>query len=280
MCGGHVLIELMYSDFIGCAGDEVFNQLSKWQAMSAGMLKMPVVLRVSVGAKYGAQHAQDWTALCTHIPGLKVVYPATPYDAKGMLAAALAGTDPVVFFESQRLYDTPEMFHADGVPESDYEIPPGMPDIKRAGNDLTILTVGPALYPAMRAAERLEQEFRLSAEVIDARSLVPFDFGPVVQSVRKTGRILIVSDACERGSWPQTLAARIARYCFDDLDAPPVVIGAPNEISPCPELEKSYYPQPEWILDAIHTLVLPLDGYTPGMDFSDAELMRQDRLGI
>ena len=109
---------------------------------------------------------------------------------------------------------------------------------------------------------------------------MPFDFEPVVQSVRKTGRILIVSDACERGSWTQTLAARIARYCFDDLDAPPVAIGAPNEISPCPELEKSYYPQPDWILDAVHTLVLPLDGYTPGMDFSDAELMRQDRLGI
>ena len=280
MCGGHVLVELMYSDFIGCAGDEVFNQLSKWQAMSAGMLQMPVVLRVSVGAKYGAQHAQDWTALCTHIPGLKVVYPATPYDAKGMLAAALAGTDPVVFFESQRLYDTPEMFHADGVPEEDYEIPLGTPDIKRAGNDLTILTIGPALYPAMRAAERLEHEFHLSAEVIDARSLVPFDFDLVVQSVQKTGRILIVSDACERGSWTQTLAARIARYCFDDLDAPPVAIGAPNEISPCPELEKSYYPQPDWILDAVHTLVLPLDGYTPRMDFHDAELMRQDRLGI
>ena len=109
---------------------------------------------------------------------------------------------------------------------------------------------------------------------------MPFDFELVVQSVRKTGRILIVSDACERGSWPQTLAARITRYCFDDLDAPPVVIGAPNEISPCPELEKSYYPQPEWILDAIHTLILPLDGYTPHMDFRDTELMRQDRLGI
>ena len=138
-------------------------------------------------------------------------------------------------------------------PEEDYAIPLGTPDMKRAGNDLTILTVGPALYPAMRAAERLEHEFRLSAEVIDARSLVPFDFEPVVQSVRKTGRILVVSDACERGSWIQTLSARIARYCFDDLDAPPVAIGAPNEISPCPELEKTYYPQPEWILDAIHT---------------------------
>ena len=109
---------------------------------------------------------------------------------------------------------------------------------------------------------------------------VPFDFELIVRSVRKTGRILIVSDACERGSWAQTLAVRITRHCFDDLDAPPAVIGAPNEISPCPELERSYYPQPEWILDAVHTLVLPLDGYTPGMDFGEAELMRQDCLGI
>ena len=103
--GGRVVAELMYADFMGRAGDEIFNQLSKWQAMSAGQLTMPVVLRISVGAKYGAQHSQDWTALVHHIPGLKVVYPVTPYDAKGMMNAALAGTDPVVFFESQKIYD-------------------------------------------------------------------------------------------------------------------------------------------------------------------------------
>ncbi|MBR5739612.1 MAG: dehydrogenase [Lachnospiraceae bacterium] len=111
MCGGRAIVELMYADFIGCAGDEIFNQLSKWQAMSAGILKMPVVVRVSVGSKYGAQHSQDWTALCAHIPGLKVCFPATPYDAKGLMAEALNGTDPVVFFESQRIYDVGEQFH-------------------------------------------------------------------------------------------------------------------------------------------------------------------------
>jgi 2-oxoisovalerate dehydrogenase E1 component len=103
--GGKALVELMYCDFLGRAGDEVFNQMAKWQAMSGGYCKMPVVLRVSVGSKYGAQHSQDWTALCAHIPGLKVVFPATPYDAKGMMATALSGSDPVVFFESQRLYN-------------------------------------------------------------------------------------------------------------------------------------------------------------------------------
>ena len=109
--GGRPLIELMYCDFLGRAGDEVFNQLSKWQSMSGGLLKMPVVMRVSVGSKYGAQHSQDWTSLCAHIPGLQVVFPATPYDAKGLMQSALTGTDPVIFFESQRVYDQPELFH-------------------------------------------------------------------------------------------------------------------------------------------------------------------------
>jgi 2-oxoisovalerate dehydrogenase E1 component len=106
--GGRALVELMYCDFMGRAGDEIFNQLAKWQSMSAGVLEMPVVLRVSVGSKYGAQHSQDWTALVNHIPGLKVCFPATPYDAKGLLNTALNGSDPVVFFESQRLYDIGE----------------------------------------------------------------------------------------------------------------------------------------------------------------------------
>ena len=125
--GGRSLVELMYCDFLGRAGDEVFNQLAKWQAMSGGLLRMPVVVRVSVGSKYGAQHSQDWTSLVAHIPGLKVVFPATPYDAKGLMNAALTGTDPVIFFESQRLYDQPEVFVPGGVPEGFYEIPFGVP---------------------------------------------------------------------------------------------------------------------------------------------------------
>ncbi len=131
--GGRVVAELMYADFMGRAGDEIFNQLSKWQAMSAGQLTMPVVLRVSVGSKYGAQHSQDFTALVHHIPGLKVVYPVTPFDAKGMMNTALAGTDPVVFFESQKVYDVGEMFEAEGVPEGFYEIDLSEPAIKRHG---------------------------------------------------------------------------------------------------------------------------------------------------
>ncbi|PIE76859.1 MAG: dehydrogenase, partial [Clostridiales bacterium] len=132
LCGGRVMSELMYIDFLGRAGDEVFNQMAKWQAMSGGVLKMPFVLRMSVGSKYGAQHSQDWSALCTHIPGLKVVFPATPYDAKGLLNAALNGTDPVIFLESQRIYDMGEMYQPE-VPQGDYEVTIGEPDIKKEG---------------------------------------------------------------------------------------------------------------------------------------------------
>ncbi len=133
LSGGRALVELMYADFIGCAGDEIFNQMSKWQAMSAGILKMPVVLRVSVGSKYGAQHSQDWTALCAHIPGLKVCFPATPWEAKGLMESALKGTDPVVFFESQRIYDVGEQFHEGGVPAERYEIEIG--DVIRSATE-------------------------------------------------------------------------------------------------------------------------------------------------
>ena len=130
MSGGRAMVELMYCDFLGRAGDEIFNQMPKWQAMSGGELKMPLVVRVSVGNKYGAQHSQDWSALTAHIPGLKVMFPSTPADAKGMLNLALQSTDPVIFFESQKLYGVGEEFEKDGVPEGYYETPLGEPAVK------------------------------------------------------------------------------------------------------------------------------------------------------
>jgi len=277
--GGRALVELMYCDFLGRAGDEVFNQLSKWQAMSGGQLRMPVVVRVSVGSKYGAQHSQDWSALCFHIPGLKVVFPATPYDAKGLMYSALLGADPVVFCESQRIYDMPEMFHPGGVPEGAYTIPIGEPDVKRTGKDITILSVGATLYRALDAAKLLS-DHGLSAEVIDARSIVPFDYSLVLESVHKTGRIVLASDACERGSAVQTMAAKIAQLAFDDLDAPPVVVGARNWITPPDEIEDSFFPYPSDILDAIHTDILPLKGYTPRQPVDRDEALRRNRLGV
>ncbi|MBB3931821.1 2-oxoisovalerate dehydrogenase E1 component [Kaistia hirudinis] len=249
--GGRSLVELMYGDFIGRAGDEIFNQMAKWQSMSAGALKVPVVLRCSIGSKYGAQHSQDWSALVAHIPGLKVLYPATPYDAKGLLASALSSEDPVVFFESQRLYDVVEQFRTEGVPTDYYRIPMGEPDIKRVGSDVTILTIGPSLYSAIAAAEQLETHHGLSAEIIDARSLVPFNYDTVLESVKKTGRILLVSEASERGSFAMTLSANIARFAFGDLKAAPRVLGSPNWIVPGAEMETTYFPQVEDILDVV-----------------------------
>jgi 2-oxoisovalerate dehydrogenase E1 component len=280
MCGGRVIPEIMYCDFLGRAGDEVFNQLPKWQAMSGNVLKMPVVIRVSVGSKYGAQHSQDWTALAAHIPGLKVVFPATPYDAKGLMNAALQGTDPVVFFESQRIYDIGEMFHKEGVPEGYYEIPLGEPDIKREGSDVTILTIGATLYRAMDAAKILEEKYNLSAEVIDARSLVPFNYDLVIESIKKTGRIVITGDASARGSFMRDMASNITELAFDYLDAPPVVVGSRNWIIPAHELEDYLFPQPEWIVDAIHERILSLTGHAPVNDFTEEEQLNRNARGI
>ena len=278
MLGGRAIVELMYADFMGRAGDEIFNQLAKWQAMTAGQIKMPVVLRVSVGALYGAQHSQDWTSLATHVPGLKVVFPATPYDAKGLMTAALNGTDPVIFFESQRLYGKGEEFHA--VPAEPYEIEIGEPDIKRAGSDITILTVGATLYSAMAAAKELQEKYGISAEIIDARSLVPFNYEKVVESVKKTGRIVLASDACARGSHLNDVARNITELCFNYLDAPPVLIGAQNWITPCAELEKEFFPQAQWIIDAIDQKIMPLGVDKPAHNFTAVDQISREKAGV
>jgi 2-oxoisovalerate dehydrogenase E1 component len=275
--GGRALVELMYCDFMGRAGDEVFNQMPKWRAMSGGFCKLPVVLRVSVGSKYGAQHSQDWTALCAHVPGLKVAFPATPYDAKGMMASALRGNDPVVFFESQRIYDQTEIFHEQGVPEEYYTVPLGEPVVLKEGTDVTMLTFGATLYRAHEAALQLEKDHGVSVELIDGRCLVPFNYDTLVASVKKTGALILGSDACDRGSYLHTVASQVSQIAFDHLDAPPVVVGARDWIVPPAELEHEYYPQPSWFLDAYHHHIKPLTGYTPTTDLSPSHLLRNSR---
>lgn len=280
MLGGRAAPELMYCDFLGRAGDEVLNQLAKWQGMTAGQLKMPVLVRMGVGSKYGAQHSQDWSSLCAHVPGLKVIYPVTPYDTKGLLNSALTGTDPVISLECQSLYGKGEFFHEGGVPTDYYEIPIGEPDVKRPGKDLTILTIGPTLYRALKAADLFKEKFGIEAEVIDARSIVPFNFEPVIKSVKKTGRIIVASDACQRGSIINDFAENISQMAFDYLDAPPVVLGARNWITPVYELEKDFFPQAEWFLDAYHQRICPLPGYTPTRPFNPEEDLRRGRMGV
>jgi 2-oxoisovalerate dehydrogenase E1 component len=248
--------------------------------MSANVLKMPLVLRVSVGMKYGAQHSQDWSSIVAHIPGLQVMFPATPYDAKGMLNLALRGTDPVIFFESQRLYSEAETVVAGGVPIEFYEVELGEPAVRREGSDLTIVSVGATLYRALEAATILQEKYQLSTEVIDARFINPLNYEKIVQSVRKTGKVLMVSDACERGSFLHTMASNISQLAFDDLDGPVAVLGARNWITPPAELEEMFFPQTAWIIDTIHERIFPLPGHQVSTLQTADEILRRNRLGV
>ena len=279
MSGGRAVVELMYCDFMGRAGDEIFNQASKWQSMSAGLLKMPLTVRVSVGNKYGAQHSQDWSALVAAIPGLKAVFPATPYDAKGMLNYALRGTDPVIFFESQKLYDKGEEFEKE-VPTGYYEIPEGEPAIRKTGKDITIATLGATLYTAMNAAKTLKEQYGMDAEIIDIRWINPLNYEKIVESVKKTGKLLLVSDAAERGSFMHTVASNMSALAFDYLDAPVAVLGSRNWITPAPECEHYYFPSVDWILDTIHERIIPLKGYTPTSVQTTMDILRKNRQGV
>ncbi len=279
LSGGRAVVELMYCDFLGCAGDEVFNQMPKWQAMSAGVLKMPLVLRVSVGNKYGAQHSQEWTSMVASVPGLKAMYPATPYDVKGMLNYALRGTDPVVFFESQKLYGIGEQFVKEGVPEGYYEIPEGEPSIKREGTDVTLVTLGPSLYTGMKAADLLAQ-YGVSAEVIDLRWINPLKYETLIESVKKTGRCVMVTDSSERGSYLHTVASNLTRLAFDFLDGPIVVVGSQNWITPPAEMEQFFFAHAVNVVDAIHEQILPIAGYVPTLNYTDGEFLRTSAKGV
>ena len=279
LAGGRAVAEIMYCDFIGRCGDELFNQLSKWQAMSGGVLRMPVVVRVSVGFKYGAQHSQDWSSIFNHIPGLKVIYPVTPYDAKGLLNSALSGTDPVICLESQQCYKHGEMFHKGGVPTEYYELPIGEPDVKKQGKDLTIVTLGPILYKALDAAKELEK-YGIDAEVIDLRSINPLNYDKLVESVKKTGKAILLNEAVERGNVMQNVAANLTQLAFDYLDAPITVVGSRNWVSPAAELESKFFPQVSWILDTIHERIVPLKGYAPSVNRTLGELARTSRQGV
>ena len=203
----------------------------------------------------------------------------TPYDAKGMMNSALAGTDPVVFLESQTAYDIGELFHQGGVPEGYYEIDLSEPDVKKEGKDLTIITFGPTLYKAMDAVKELAK-YGVDAEIVDLRTVNPLNYDKLVASVKKTGKVLLASEAVERGNVLHNIAANLTQLCFDQLDAPPVVVGARNWISPAAELETMFFPQPEWLLDIIHERILPLKGYTPKSNQTLGELQRRARLGV
>jgi 2-oxoisovalerate dehydrogenase E1 component len=253
MVGLRPVVELMYMDFTLMASDQISNQAAKWHYMSGAKVELPLVYRVSVGGGkgYGGQHSQTLESVFAHIPGLYVVYPSTPYDAKGMLKVAIRDNNPVMFVESQLLYGV-----KGDVPEEEYFVSLGVADVKRVGSDLTIVAWGPAVRDALKAAEMLESESGVSVEVIDLRSLVPLDIDTVLDSVRKTGRCVVASQCVSMGSFAGEVASQVMERVFDYLDAPVVRVGAENGIAPQSYvLEAAFLPDAEDIAAAARGII-------------------------
>jgi 2-oxoisovalerate dehydrogenase E1 component len=229
MNGLRPVVELMYFDFALMSSDQISNQIAKWHYMSGAQTEVPLVIRASAGAGkgYGGQHSQTLESMFCHIPGLYVVYPATPHDAKGMLKSAIRDNNPVLFVESQALYGM-----KGPVPEGDYLVPLGVADVRREGNDLTLVAWGPLVHDCLKAADQLKAELGVSAEVIDIRSLVPLDLDTIVRSVQNTGRCVVASQAIHIGSYTGEIASTIQDVAFSYLDAPVKRVGARNGIAP------------------------------------------------
>jgi 2-oxoisovalerate dehydrogenase E1 component len=252
MAGTRPVIELMYMDFALMASDQISNQAAKWHYMSGAKVEVPLVIRASVGGGkgYGGQHSQTLESMFAHIPGLYVVYPSTPYDAKGMLKTAIRDNNPIMFVESQLLYPV-----KGAVPEGEYLIPLGLADVKREGKDLTIVAWGPAVYDALKAADLLAKD-NVSVDVVDLRSLVPLDMETVLRSVRKTGRCVVASQCIDIGSFTGEIASRIMMDAFDYLDAPVMRVGAKNGIAPQSHiLEAAFLPNEKDIVAAARKIL-------------------------
>ena len=240
--------ELMFVDFIGCALDQLYNQAAKIRFMFGGKAKIPMVLRMPQGAGIGAaaQHSQSLEAWFMHVPGLKVVMPSTPYDAKGLLISAIRDDNPVVFLEHKLLYGM-----EGEVPEEPYTIEIGRADVKREGEDVTIVATSKMVSDALAAAEELAGK-GISAEVIDPRSITPLDMDTILASVKKTHSVVIAHEAVKHGGAGAEIAARIAEEAFDYLDAPVTRIGAPFTPVPfSPPLEQAYIPSTAEIVSAV-----------------------------
>jgi pyruvate dehydrogenase E1 component beta subunit len=264
MVGLRPIAEMQYGDFVFCAMDQVVNQAAKMHYMSNGQVSVPLVLRLPVGATTrGAQHGQCSEVWFMHTPGLKVVCPSNPYDAKGLLLAAIWDNNPVVFLEHKLLYgakggrtEKSSLDPVSEVPEEEYEIPLGSVAVKRQGTDITILANMLMVYRALEAAEELAQA-GISAEVIDVRCLVPLDMAPLIQSAQKTARVLIVEEDNLTGGWGAEIAARLGEAAFFYLDAPIRRVAAPDTPLPCASaLERVYVPTVEQVVETAKRLVL------------------------
>lgn len=263
MTGMRPVAEMQYGDFVFCGMDQVINQAAKVHYMSDGQFSVPLVLRLPVGAsRRGAQHSQCSEAYFMHTPGLKVVSPSNPYDAKGLLLASIWDNNPVIFLEHKLLYggkggrkEKTSLDPIMEIPEEAYEIPLGTVTVKRSGTDITILANMLMVHRALDAAEKLSQE-GIEAEVIDVRCLVPLDLETIEKSVQKTTRVIILEEDNISGGWGAEVAARLAERSFYYLDAPITRVAAPDVPVPCaPILESSYVPSVEKVMLATRELV-------------------------
>ncbi len=252
LAGLRPVVEIMFIDFITLAMDQLVNHAAKLHYMSGGQLKVPLTVRVQCGISgaMGAHHSQSLEAWLAHVPGLKVVMPAHPADAKGLLRAAIRDDNPVVFVEHRGLYWT-----KGEVPEKDSPLPIGRANILRAGDRLTIVALSSMVAPALAAAEELAQD-EIAAEVIDPRSIAPLDVETIAASVRKTGRLIVVHEAVEPGGIGAEIAARIQQEAFYHLDSPIVRIAAPFAPIPAsPRLEDQFVPTREKITVAVRAML-------------------------
>ena len=241
MTGKRPVPELMFMDFALVCADQIWNQAAKMRSMSGGRVKVPLVIRAQQGGGRGngAQHSQSFEALFTHMPGMKVVLPATPADAKGLLKSALRQDNPVMFIEHKLLYNT-----KGEVPDGEHLVPLGKADVKRVGTDLTIVSYSRQLLLALEAAETLQKEHGISAEVVDLRCTVPMDMDTVIASVKKTHRLLVTHESHASCGVGAEVAMRVMELAFDELDAPIMrVAGLDLPIHSAKALEETVLPQ-------------------------------------
>jgi len=235
--GNRPVVEVMFIDFITLAMDQIINQAAKMRFMFGGKVKVPIVIRTQCGAGRGnaAQHSQSLESWFYHVPGLKVVMPSTPYDVKGLLKSSIRDDNPVIFIEHKCLYNQKGM-----VPDNDYTIPIGKADIKRDGGDLTLIATSNMVLKAINVSQKISEEKGIEIEVLDPRTLVPLDIETIISSVKKTGKVVILHEAIERGGIAGDISAIIMEKAFDWLDAPVKRICSYNTIVPYNYLLENY----------------------------------------
>jgi len=252
--GMRPVARMRFGDFLGVAWDEIMNQMTKMRYMFGGKIKVPLTMDALTGAgrRSAAQHSQSIEGMLMSIPGLKIVLPSNAYDAKGLLKTAIRDDNPVMFFEHKLIMWTSPKSE---VPEGEYLIPFGQADIKRVGSDVTVVATANMVTRALNAAEKLQQEKGISLEVIDPRTIVPFDKETVLNSVSKTGRLVIFTEECETGSFAGQVAAIVADEGFDYLDAPIKRVNAPD--TPVPYgiiMEDFWIPNEDKLIKAVNEI--------------------------